>query len=55
MSTTIVIGAYGMAVGDKDYDWSYHTVSFLRCLVIPLTVVQVPQTNLDGREVPSSA
>ncbi|KAG8218954.1 alcohol oxidase [Butyriboletus roseoflavus] len=34
-----VPGAYGVAVGDKDYDWSYHTV---------------PQTNLDGREVSSS-
>lgn len=44
-----------MAVGDKDYDWSYHTVRFFWWLVISLTVVQVPQPNLDGRQVFCSA
>lgn len=35
---TVALGAYGMAVGDKDYDWSYHTVGFLRRLVTLLTI-----------------
>lgn len=34
-----------MAVGDKDYDWSYHTVGFSRHLVILLTVGSGPPTK----------
>lgn len=42
ISTTIASAAYGMAVGNKDYDWSYRTVCFLRRLVILLTLGSDP-------------
>ena len=34
-----------MAVGDKDYDWTYHTVCFLRRLVVLLTLGSGPPTK----------
>lgn len=41
----IASGAYGMAVGDKDYDWTYHTVCFLWCLVVLFTLCSGPPTK----------
>lgn len=39
------LGAYGVGVGDEDYDWTYRTVYPLRCLVIPLTASSDPPTK----------